>query len=53
MVKEKGGIRVVVFGPHVDAAGFTRARETGADAVMARGAFNARLADVVRDLDGE
>jgi DNA-binding NarL/FixJ family response regulator len=50
MVKVKGGIRVVVFGPHVDAEGFERARATGADAVVARGAFGARLPQILQAL---
>jgi hypothetical protein len=50
MAKEKGGIRVVAFGPHVDAEGFARARGAGADAMMARGAFAARLPEVLQRL---
>ncbi|MBL8746584.1 MAG: hypothetical protein JNK58_09550 [Phycisphaerae bacterium] len=43
-------IRIVAFGPHVETEALGEARRLGADAVMTRGAFHARLADVLRDL---
>ncbi len=45
-------IRVVAFGPHVAVELLARARREGADAVLARGAFNAQLADILRALAG-
>ena len=43
--------RVLAFGPHIDTASLDAARQAGADAVLARGAFNARLPDLLRELD--
>ena len=43
-------IRVVAFGPHVAVDLLQRAHAEGASAVLARGAFNARLADILRAL---
>ena len=45
-------VRVVVFGPHVEAEGLRGARAAGADAVLTRGALNARLGEVLRELAG-
>jgi len=47
-----GRIRVVAFGPHVQAAGLARAKREGADVVMARGALAANLPRVLRELEG-
>lgn len=44
------GGRIVAFGPHVAVEALEAARRAGADAVMARGAFNARMSEVLRDL---
>lgn len=46
----KGAVRVVAFGPHVAVQAFEDARAAGADAVMARGAFSARLPAVLKQL---
>lgn len=43
-------VRVVAFGPHVDVDRLRLAKSLGADAVMSRGAFSARLPDVLRSL---
>lgn len=45
-------IKVVVFGPHVAVDRLQAARAAGADSVMARGAFNARLPEVLKALSG-
>lgn len=47
---ENASIRIVAFGPHVEAEALGEARRLGSDAVMTRGAFHARLADVLREL---
>jgi len=43
-------VRIVAFGPHVLVELFQRAREAGADAVMARGGLDRGMADVLRGL---
>ena len=48
--RANGGIRVVVFGPHVATEAFAAARQAGADAAMARGAFWAKLPAVLQSL---
>lgn len=40
-------IRVLVFGPHVDRDGLQRARDCGADEVLARGVFSANLPEIL------
>lgn len=40
-------IRVVVFGPHVDRAGLQRARDAGADEVLARGVLASNLDEIL------
>jgi hypothetical protein len=45
-------IRVVAFGPHVATELFDQARAAGADAVLARGAFDRRLPELLRELAG-
>lgn len=50
-VREWPAIRIVAFGPHVETEALGEARRLGADAVMTRGAFHSRLADVLRELD--
>jgi hypothetical protein len=50
MVKAKGGIHILVFGPHVAVEAFEQARAAGANAAMARGAFNAKLPKVLQAL---
>lgn len=42
--------KIVAFGPHVDADAFARAREAGADVTLTRGAFDARIAEVLTTL---
>lgn len=43
-------IRIIAFGPHVETEALGEARRLGADVVMTRGAFHARLADILREL---
>jgi len=45
--KEKSGIQVVAFLSHVEADTAVAAREAGADLVMARSAFSARLPEIL------
>jgi hypothetical protein len=45
-------IRVLAFGPHVEVELFEQARAAGADVVMARGAFDRRLPEILRELGG-
>lgn len=40
-------IRVVVFGPHVDRDGLQRARDAGADEVLARGVLASNLDEIL------
>jgi len=47
-----GGVRVVVFGPHVQAEQLAAARSAGADLVMTRGGLDANLSRVLVDLGG-
>jgi hypothetical protein len=42
---------IVAFGPHVNVEGLMGAKAAGASAVMARGALNANLPDILRSLD--
>lgn len=44
-------VRVVAFGPHVGVERFEEARNAGADRVLARGAFDRGLVDIVRALE--
>jgi hypothetical protein len=44
-------IRVVAFGPHVAIDLFEEARRAGADHVLARGAFDRRLPELLAELD--
>lgn len=41
------GIRVIAFGPHLDRSNLDRARQTGANEVLARSAFLANLGDLL------
>lgn len=43
-------IRVLAYGPHVATDEFELARRAGADHVVARGAFNARMSSILSDL---
>ena len=45
------GVRVVAFGSHVETAALAAAKARGADTVMTRGGFTARLPDLLRELD--
>lgn len=45
-------VRIMVFGPHVAADQFERARTAGADRAVARGTFAARLPEVLTELGG-
>jgi hypothetical protein len=47
-----GKVKVVVFGPHVQAEQLAAAKKAGADVVMARGALAANLPRVLRELEG-
>jgi len=44
-------IRIVAFGPHVAVELFEQAKSAGADSVLARGAFDRRLTDLLAELD--
>ena len=44
------GIRIVAFGPHVGVEVLQEAKRAGADEVMARGAFSARLPEILGQL---
>ncbi len=48
----KTSIEIVAFGPHVAVDTLRAAKAAGANAVMARGAFNARLAETLKALSG-
>jgi hypothetical protein len=43
-------IRVLVFGPHVDADGLRWAKSAGADSVLARGALHSNLPAILQSL---
>jgi len=43
-------IRVLAFGPHVAVDDLASARAAGADSVMPRGAFNAHMPSILKDL---
>lgn len=43
-------IRVVAFGPHVAVDAMQAAKVAGADAVLARGGFSARMASILKEL---
>lgn len=45
-------VRIVAWGPHVEVDLLRRAKEAGADAVMARGAFSHRLPAILKELEG-
>jgi CheY-like chemotaxis protein len=45
-------IRVLAFGPHVATDLFEQARAAGADRVLARGAFDRALPEILQDLEG-
>jgi len=47
----RAGVRIVVFGPHVDLDGLNEAKRSGAHAVMARGAFGSQLPTILAELD--
>lgn len=44
-------VRIVAFGPHVATSQFEAARAAGADAVLARGAFDRRLPEILTQLN--
>lgn len=44
-------IRIVAWGPHVEVDKLRAAKESGADAVMARGAFARSLPRILRELE--
>jgi hypothetical protein len=46
-----GRVRIVAFGPHVAVERFEEAKAAGADAVLARGAFDRRLPELLAELD--
>lgn len=43
-------VRILAFGPHVMVEKLRQAKELGADTVMARGGFSARLPQILREL---
>ncbi len=45
-------VTIVAFGPHVAVELLDQARRAGADRVLARGAFDRQLPDILRDLEG-
>lgn len=47
-----GKVRVLAFGPHVGVEMFDAARAAGADRVMARGAFDRGLVELLKELEG-
>ncbi len=44
-------IRIVAFGPHVEAEAFASARDAGADMLMTRGQFHGALAELLPSLE--
>ena len=44
-------IRIGAFGPHIAVELFEKAKEAGADGVLARGAFDRRLGEVLKELE--
>ena len=44
------GVRVLAFGPHTDAAALSASRQAGADQVVPRSVFSARLAELIESL---
>ncbi len=50
-LRPAGTLHVLAFGPHVAAEAFEQARRVGADTVMARGALDRRLAEILRGLE--
>lgn len=46
-------IRTLAYGPHVATERFEAARAAGADAAIARGAFDQRMSMILRDLDAD
>lgn len=46
-------IRILAFGPHVAVELFEQAKAAGADVVLARGAFDRRLGEILTELDSE
>lgn len=48
----EGKIRILAFGPHVAVELFEQARAAGADQVLARGAFDRNLGELIKTLDG-
>ncbi|MBX9737022.1 MAG: hypothetical protein K2X32_08855 [Phycisphaerales bacterium] len=49
--RPESAIRVVAFGPHVEVGALREAAAAGAESVLTRGAFSARLPEILRDLD--
>jgi hypothetical protein len=49
--KPESAIRVVAFGPHVEVGALREAAAAGAESVLTRGAFSARLPEILQDLD--
>ncbi|MGE3108923.1 MAG: hypothetical protein AB7G11_17095 [Phycisphaerales bacterium] len=47
------GVRIVTWGPHVAVDLLSAAKQAGADVVLTRGAFNSRLPELLRELEGE
>ena len=45
-------IVILAFGPHVAVELFEQARAAGADEVLARGAFDRRLVEILKTLEG-
>jgi hypothetical protein len=49
----EGRVRILAFGPHVAVEMFEEAKRAGADRVLARGAFDRGLVEVLRGLEGK
>lgn len=45
-------VAILAFGPHVAVEAFEEARRAGADRVMARGAFDRGLVEILKALEG-
>lgn len=51
--KPAAPVRIVAFGPHVMVEALDQARAAGADDVLARGAFDRRISEILTLLDAE
>lgn len=49
----ESAVRVLAFGPHVATEALAGAKAAGADVVMPRGGFSARMPEILKQLDGD